>query len=248
MKVNYFSYCQNYRWSQEGEGELISVARLAEVLGELREAGCHNWNLVSPTPWLPLIRAALKIATASGVRLPVVYNSSGYERVAVLEEYADLVDVYLTDLRYAEGDSARAGSAAPDYVAAAREALRAMWQRLGPLRCDENGIAISGVVCRLLLLPGKAHEVVASLEWMARELGCDVPIGVMAQYVPLFKATARAGWDRRVTRTEYDLVCAAVERLGFEHGWIQEYGESAVPELLGRDMVPGSSIGTSDPE
>ncbi len=241
-------YCQNYPWSQEGAGDTISVARLTEVLEELRAAGCHNWNLVSPTPWLPQIRAALARAVQTGPRLPVVYNSSGYERVAVLEEYAELADVYLTDLRYAEVASARGGSAADDYVAAARSALRTMWQRLGPLRCDENGIAVSGVVCRLLLLPGKAHEVVANLEWLADELGPDVPIGVMAQYVPLFKATAREGWDRKVSRAEYNLVCEAVERLGFEQGWIQEYGDEAAPELLGRDMAPGSSIGTFDAE
>ncbi len=235
-------YCQNYPWSQQGEGEVISVERLAEIMGELRDAGCHNWNLVSPTPWLPQIRAALELACESGPRLPVVYNTSGYERVEVLEEYASLADIYLTDLRYADAGTARHASAAEDYVLAARSALRAMWQRLGPLRCDENGIAVSGVVCRLLLLPGKACEVVANLEWLAAELGPDIPIGVMAQYVPLFKAANEDGWDRPVSRTEYDAVCEAVDRLGFEDGWIQEYGEETAPELLGRDMVPGSFI------
>jgi len=108
-------------------------------------------------------------------RLPVVYNTSGFERVEVLAEYEDLTDIYLADLRYSRSGSAKAGSDAAGYVEAARAAFLEMWRQKGPLKLDGQGVARSGTICRLLILPGVANEVVENLEWLAEHVGRRLP-------------------------------------------------------------------------
>jgi putative pyruvate formate lyase activating enzyme len=239
-------YCQNFRWSQEGRGRRCGVDELASAFRELFAAGCHNWNLVSPTPWLPHIRAALDAVRRDGLALPVVYNTSGYERVATLAGAEEWVDVYLTDLRYARESSAREGSGADDYVRVAREALREMWRQKGPLRTNDDGIAVAGTICRLLILPGRADEAVESLAWLAETVGTGVAVSVMAQYVPAYRAAARGEpWHRRITRAEYERVRAAMDELGFECGWTQDFDGEADEELLGFKMAPQAAAGVA---
>lgn len=134
-------YCQNSPWSWRGGGEDVTVGRLSGIMRELAvKYRCSNWNLVSPTPYLPSIREAVKPLLDEGVRLPFVYNSSGYERVETLEEYADLCDIALFDLRYSRNETALAASSAPRYVEASRAALKSLYSRLGPLAAaPENG-------------------------------------------------------------------------------------------------------------
>lgn len=231
-------YCQNYPWSQEGEGRAYEVTGLAEVLVRLAREGCHNWNLVSPTPWLWWIHEAWAAAVADGVRRPVVYNTSGFERVETVRELAGWVDVYLTDLRYARAESAMAGSGSVDYVAAARAALVEMWRQTGPMDTDEEGVARRGTICRLLVLPGLADEAVANLEWLAETVGTEIPVSVMAQYTPAYKAVALEPWKRRPTAVEYERVVEAVDRLGFTAGWVQEYETPSPDGLVGFNMRP----------
>jgi len=232
-------YCQNYPWSQEGAARECSVGDLAGMFWELWKQGCHNWNLVSPTPWLRHIRIALRMANEAGAFLPVVYNTSGFERPETLAEEADFVDVFLTDLRYAREESARTGSGFAGYVAAARESFLAMWRLAGPLRLDEHGLAVKGTICRLLILPGRAEEAIENLQWLAETVGTEVAVSVMAQYVPAYRA-AQVGspWDRGITVEEYDAVCRTVEELGFVHGWVQEQGIAVPDDLLGFKMGP----------
>jgi len=229
-------YCQNFPWSQEGRGADWPPGRLAETLRELRRAGCHNWNMVSPTPWLPWIVEALEAAKRDGPGLPVVYNTSGFERPQVLRALAGTVDVYLTDLRYARAASAAEGSGFGGYAETAREALRVMWAQAGPLRTDADGIATGGTICRLLVLPNRADEAVANLEWIAATVGTELAVSVMAQYVPAHRAAATPSWERPVTREEYGRVCDAAERLGFDNGWIQDFGRRTPDELVGYRM------------
>jgi len=232
-------YCQNYPWSREGKGDRYSVKELAAVLKDLKEVGCHNWNLVSPTPWLPFINDALGLLNSDAGRLPVVFNSSGYESVDTIAACAELADIYLVDLRYASEASAMAGSGVADYVPVARKAMEEMWRQAGPLKLDENGIAVSGVVCRLLILPGLAGEAVDNLEWMSVNLGKRVAVSVLAQYTPAYKAHGNGEWGRGITLAEYDMVRAAVEQLGFSEGWIQDLGETTSRNLLGFEMPAG---------
>lgn len=232
-------YCQNYPWSQEGQGTLTEVDGLAAMLSGLAAAGCHNWNFVSPTPWLPWIVEAWERTTAGGTRLPIVYNTSGFERAETLRALEGWVDVYLTDLRYADTGSAKSGSDAGGYVEAARAALLEMWRQTGALKTDDDGIARRGTICRLLVLPGRADEAVANLEWLAESVGTLIPVSVMAQYTPAYRATGVAPWDRRPTPEEYGRVVEAVERLGFSEGWVQEYETPSPESLVGFNMRPG---------
>jgi len=236
-------YCQNFPWSVRGEGAFCGVEELTAHLETLHARGCHNWNLVSPTPWLPMIAAALEEAKKDGVSLPVVYNTSGFESRDTLETFARFVDVYLPDLRYASSTTAAWASDAPDYVGIARAAVEWMWRRAGPLRVDAKGIAVSGVICRVLVLPGHAEEAVASLEWLAKVTRGNIAVSVMCQYRPVYRAAEGGlgeGWQRTITRAEYDLVCSAVERLGLQRGWVQEFGENTTEHLLGCNMKRGT--------
>lgn len=231
-------YCQNYPWSQEGKGRAVQAGELAEILVKLARDGCHNWNWVSPTPWLPWIHDAWEMAVKAGHTRPNVYNTSGFERVEVLQALENWVDVYLTDLRYASTESAREGSDSPDYVDTARAALLEMWRQTGPLLTDGNGIATRGTICRILVLPGRADEAVANLEWLAESVGTRIPVSVMAQYTPAYQAVGMAPWSRRPTAGEYGIVVEAVERLGFSEGWVQEYETPTPDNLVGFRMSP----------
>lgn len=240
-------YCQNYPWSQESGGTAYSVEDLAGMLASLHKAGCHNWNIVSPTPWLPWIDEAASGLRKAGVALPFVYNTSGFERIETLEAYGRLTDVFLTDLRYAEPASAAEGSEAPTYVKVARSALEWMWQNRGPLQVDAEGIAKSGVICRILVLPDKENEAIASLRWLAETVGTEVDVSLMAQYTPAYKAMAREPWNRRPTEAAYDRVRGELEKLGFENGWVQEYEAETPDELIGYRMPAGGDAGGTTP-
>ncbi len=231
-------YCQNFPWSQEGQGRVITIDELAEMFRALAQDGCHNWNLVSPTPWLPWIYEAWRLVVADGLSRPIVYNTSGFERVEQLKAMDGWVSVYLSDLRYAQDETARKGSDCAGYVETSRAALLEMWRQTGPFKMDGEGLARQGTICRLLVLPERADEAVANLEWLAGAIGTEIPVSVMAQYTPAYKALNAAPWNRRPTQAEYSLVVDAMERLGFTEGWIQEYEAPSQDSLLGFKMSP----------
>jgi putative pyruvate formate lyase activating enzyme len=232
-------YCQNHPWSQAGQGDDLTADALRDIFRGLAEKGCHNWNLVSPTPWLPQIREAVAPLIRAGISLPFVYNTSGFETQETLEAFSDLADIALIDLRYATSESAAEGSDARSYVESARRAFLWFWNRLGPLETDRDNIATRGVICRLLALPGRADEAVANLEWLARSVGTDVAVSVMSQYTPVHRATRLEGWSRTVREKEYALLTEAAADLGFENGWIQEFEGEAPADLLGQAMPAG---------
>ena len=231
-------YCQNSPWSWGGEGRDISVEELVGILRDMATKDrVDNWNLVSPTPYLPFVREAVASLRREGVSLPVVWNSSGYERVETLEEYSDLCDWALFDLRYANDATAQRYSSAPGYVAAARAALKWAWEKRGPGN-GERGTG--GLVVRILVLPGHADEAIESLAWIASELSSEVPVSVMSQYTPAYRAASLPPLDRTVTKEEYDSVAAAAADFGFVNGWVQGM-EAADPKLalLGENMTEG---------
>ena len=239
-------YCQNSPWSWRGEGRDISVPELTGILRDLAvKHRCGNWNLVSPTPYLPYIRAAAAPLLAKGIRLPFVWNSSGYERVETLTEYRDLCDVALVDLRYADEATARAASSAAGYVAAARAAVKHLWAALGPLDSEEPGRATRGVIVRILVLPGHADEAIENLAWLATECSNEVHVSVMSQYAPAFTACHTPPFDRVVTEEEYNSVTEAAADFGFERGWIQGFGSrDPSSDLVGENMSAGEgSVG-----
>jgi putative pyruvate formate lyase activating enzyme len=238
-------YCQNHPWSQANQGDNLSIDALREIFRGVAEKGCHNWNLVSPTPWLPQIREAVTPLLRAGVSLPFVYNTSGFEAPETLEAFSELADIALIDLRYATAEAAQEGSDARTYVDFSRRAFLWFWDRLGPLQTDEDGIASRGVICRLLALPGRVSEAVANLEWLAKRVGTGVHISVMSQYTPVYRALELPGWNRAVGEKEYALLTEAAEDLGFENGWIQDFEGVAPADLLGQSMPAGEgAVGT----
>ena len=231
-------YCQNSPWSWRGGGEDKTVPELAAVMRDLAvKDRVENWNLVSPTPYLPFVREAAHLLKREGVALPFVWNSSGYERVETLEEYAELCDWALFDLRYSRGETAAALSQAPGYVEAAREALRWAWGKRGSGNAERG---TGGVIVRILVLPGHADEAIENLAWIATELSNEVQVSVMAQYTPAYKALETPPLDRPVTREEYGAVAEAAADFGFERGWLQGF-EASDPKLalLGENMTCG---------
>ena len=238
-------YCQNYPWSSQAQGEDLETPQLTAIFRRLAEQKCHNWNLVSPTPWLPQVRAALAPLFKDGIRLPILYNSSGFESPETLASFRDLADIALVDLRYAQDDTAAEVSDCAGYVAASRATLEWFWHNLGALQVGADGIAVRGVICRVLVLPGHADEAVANLHWLADRIGTAVHVSVMSQYTPVHRAQQKADWNRRITAEEYGRVTAAVETLGFDNGWVQEFEEVASSaDLLGCSMPAGeASVG-----
>jgi putative pyruvate formate lyase activating enzyme len=232
-------YCQNAKWSNGGRGEDLTIEQLRERFATLIEKGCHNWNLVSPTPWLPQIDAAVRPLLDEGKRLPFVYNTSSYERPETLEHYKHLIDIGLADLRYASALSAYEGSHARDYVEAARASIQWMWHTLGSLECDEDGIAQRGLIVRLLALPGRVNELAENLIWLRNTLGKGVAVSVMAQYNPVGIASVTPGWNRRITEEEFEPIIDLVSDLDFENGWIQPCEDETAECMLGDDMEAG---------
>lgn len=241
-------YCQNAPWSWQGGGRDLALPDLTAIFRDLAlRHRCANWNLVSPTPYLPAIRAAVAPLRAEGVRLPFVYNSSGYERPETLAAFRDLCDIALVDLRYASDATAAAASAAPGYVAASRAAVKWLWDHLGPLDAEAPGAATRGVIVRLLVLPGHADEAVENLAWLATACSPSVHVSVMSQYAPAYNARTTPPFDRVVTEEEYEAVTEAAADFGFERGWIQGFGSrDASSDLVGENMSAGEgTVGRS---
>ena len=224
-------YCQNSPWSWKGGGKDYSVEELAAIMRKLAvEDKGGNWNLVSPTPYRAFIRESAAILKAEGIQLPFVWNSSGYERVETLEEYSDLCDTALFDLRYSRDETSVLASAAPNYVSAAREAVK--W-------ASKN----AKVIVRILVLPGHAHEAVENLNWLAKEVSNEIAVSIMSQYTPAYGAISLPPFNRRVTEEEYESVVDAADDLGFENGWIQGFESSdSEMQLFGENMNAGYGV------
>lgn len=209
-------YCQNGDISAGGFGKDISTARLREIFEELIAQGAHNIELVTPTHFLPWILPAL----TPRLPVPVVYNCGGYERVETLRALEGLVDVYLPDLKYADGALAAELSGAADYFPVACEAIREMFRQAGPYVL-EDGLLTRGVVIRHLVLPGYLDNTRRVLDWIAETFAPgDVLVSLMSQYTPTANMTGRLA--RRVTAAEYRAAADYMRNCGITDGFVQE--------------------------
>lgn len=211
-------YCQNGAISQGGVGFDVAPEDLAAVYLGLQARGARNLNWVTPSHALPWLVEGLALARERGCDLPLVYNTSGYERVEVLALLEGVVDVYLMDLRYVSAAAAEEGSRAPDYPEVNGAALREAFRQVGAFR---EGY-YRGLVVRHLVLPSRVGETKHALEFVAHELSTSVPVSLMNQYTPKHRAPARAGWNRRVTAEEYAQAVDVLEELGLSEGWVQQ--------------------------
>ncbi|MBD3368455.1 MAG: radical SAM protein [Candidatus Eisenbacteria bacterium] len=222
-------YCQNERMSRRGEGSARSAEELARMLEELADAGCHNWNFVSPTQYLPWILRALVELAGRDVALPVVWNTSGYECSSTLELLEGIVDVYLSDIRYGvPGPDARL-SGVSDYVPVSREALIEMREQVGPLVLDDEGTALRGLVVRHLVIPNGLSGTREALRFVAERLGRDTAVSLMSQYYPVGEAVGDEEVGRRITRGEWRDAVDTLESLGLDNGWVQEFHGELYP-------------------
>lgn len=209
-------YCQNGDISAGGFGKDISTARLREIFEELIAQGAHNIELVTPTHFLPWILPAL----TPRLPVPVVYNCGGYERVETLRALEGLVDVYLPDLKYADGTLAAELSGAADYFPVACKAIREMFRQVGPYVL-EDGLLTRGVVIRHLVLPGYLDNTRRVLDWIAETFAPgDVLVSLMSQYTPTANMTGRLA--RRVTAAEYRAAVDYMRNCGITDGFVQE--------------------------
>ena len=217
-------YCQNYGISQEGQGRPLTEARLAEIFLELQAKGARNINLVTATQWLPWVLQALDSARRRGLRLPVVYNTGGYETVQTVQALAGYVDIWLTDFKYDSPALAAELSRAGNYPAVADRALRAMLRQTGAPVYDPEGYLRRGVIVRHLVLPGQAADSQAVLRRLAavrRQEGVPFLLSLMSQFTPFYHA-ADHGLGRRITSYEYRKVVDAALALGLTDGYMQE--------------------------
>jgi len=227
-------YCQNYQISQTHKQQLkneVTHERLAEIMLELQDRGCHNINFVSPTHFAPQMARSILIAAEKGLDVPIVYNTNAYDAVSVLGLLEDVVDVYLPDLKYADDESGFIYSKVRSYKEYSRLALKEMYRQTGPdLVFDDDGLLQRGLVVRLLVLPNDIACVGESIEWIRDELNPKVAISLMAQYYPTHQAESNNRYvllSRRIREGEWLRATSALEQLGMEEGWVQEFDGSA---------------------
>ena len=216
-------YCQNYPISQMGTGAERTTGELACQMLWLQEQGCHNVNLVTPTHFMPQILKAIGIALKRGFRLPLVYNTSGYDSLESLKLLDGIVDIYLPDMRYSDNQTSLKYSIAPHYPEINRVAVKEMYRQVGNLVMDENGIAKRGLIIRHLILPCGLSGTERIMKFLAEQISKDVYISLMSQYFPAYKAHEFKELSRRITAEEYEEAYQIMQKYRLENGWVQEH-------------------------
>ena len=219
-------FCQNYEISQQGLGKEISIERLAEIFIEQQLRGADNINLVSPTSYAVQIIEAIKIAKNNGLKIPIIYNTNGYENVETLKLLEGYIDVYLPDLKYAEKDLAKKYSKIENYFEIATSAIKEMYRQAGENEYDENGIIKKGIIIRHLILPNHTENSKKVLKWIAGNMPKNITVSVMAQYFPTYKAKEIKDINRKITKYEYQKIENYLYSLDLENGYIQEMGNN----------------------
>lgn len=208
-------FCQNYEISHLGRGSGSSAAGLAEMMLMLQQRGAHNINLVTPTHFTPHILKALDIAASNGLRLPLVYNTSGWERLEIIKLLDGVVDIYLPDFKYWDEEiAAKYSPGAKNYPAKTRDAILEMHRQVGRAHPDEDGIIYRGLMIRVLVMPGGVSGSEEVISWISENLPKDTYVNIMAQYSPRFRAYDYPDIARRVTREEYRNVLEKAEEVG----------------------------------
>ena len=231
-------YCQNYELSRGRAGEDVTPERLAEILSALEARGVHNLNLVTGTQFTPGILRALELASP---KIPVVWNSSGYETEETVRALSERVQIFLPDMKYALSAPAARYSRAPDYPPIARAAIEEMARRTGPYRLGEDGMLRAGVLIRHLVLPGQISNTRAVLRWVGETFAPgEVLFSLMAQYTPCGDLTKTPELRRGLTAEEWDEALDALEGSGITDGYVQELsaaGEEAIPAFDGTGVT-----------
>lgn len=224
-------FCQNQDISHGAFGKEITLQRLAQIFIELQQQKAHNVNLVTPTHFAPQIIDAVKLARSNGLTIPVVYNTSSYEKAESIENLKGTVDVYLPDFKYMSAATAKKYSFCVDYPEVAKKAIDTMIKQTGPCVFDDEGVITKGVIVRVLVLPGHTCEAKQIIEYLYNTYGDDIYISIMSQYTPCTNLEKYPEINRRLTQQEYDEVVDFAVELGLENGFLQE-GEAASESFI----------------
>lgn len=230
-------FCQNHKIAlgteESGEkiGKEISISRLKEIFLELQDKGANNINLVTGTHYIPQIATSLKLAKAEGLSIPIVYNTSGYEKVESLRLLEGLVDIYLPDMKYVSRELSKEYSNAENYFEVVSKAIEEMVRQVGEPIFDERGLIKKGVIVRHLVLPGSTKDSKAVFDYLWNMYGNKIYISIMNQYTPMEQIKNHPLLSRKVTKREYQKVVDYALSLGWENGFIQE-GETAMESFI----------------
>tara|TARA_B100000315_G_scaffold242011_1_gene263667 strand:- start:1574 stop:2524 length:951 start_codon:yes stop_codon:yes gene_type:complete len=213
-------YCQNHNFSQGLKGETITIEDLAKVMLKLQSQGAHNINLVTPTHFLSQILKTLHLALKAGLKIPIVYNTSGYEKESIIKDLRGIVDIYLTDLKYTSPETGDFFSQAPQYHIFATKSIKEMYSQVGQAHWDSN-LLKKGLIIRNLILPNYIGDSENALLWIKKNTP-EALLSIMCQYQPYFLAKNFLPVNRKLTPFEYKKIKDLVEELGID-GWLQEF-------------------------
>jgi putative pyruvate formate lyase activating enzyme len=217
-------FCINHELSWGGEGSPRTVEEMAAMMLALQNRGCHNINVVTPTHYLPHIILALNQAAAGGLRLPLVYNTCGWERIEILRKLEGIVDIYLPDFKYSSGGmAAKYSSEAETYPEVTQEALLEMQRQVGVAKPDRDGMIRRGLMIRHLVMPNGVSGTEGVIKWIAAHLPKDTYLNLMSQYRPMFRASRYPEINRRITREEYSNAVQWAREAGLLNLDIQGY-------------------------
>lgn len=226
-------YCQNHSISHKNEGKAITIERLAEIFRELEEAGAHNINLVNPSHYAVSIRKAFQLYRPS---IPIVYNSSGYEKVDTLKTLDGFVDVYLPDCKYVDPTLSQLLSGAENYFETASEAIMEMARQTGPAEFDAEGMMTKGTMVRHLVLPGHTKNSMQVLDWLAT-IKNKVWVSLMFQYTPCGDLSAHKELQRTLTHRECEKVWGYMDDLGIVNGYVQDRTSAGITMIPAFDLT-----------
>lgn len=214
-------FCQNYKVSQENLGNEITIQELADKFLELQNKNANNINLVTAVMYVPQIIEAIKIARKNGLKIPIIYNTSGYEKRETIELLSGYIDVYLPDLKYYYNDCAENLSGIKEYFKYATESVKEMYKQVGAPKYNENGMIEKGIIVRHLVLPNHIQNSKMILKWIKENMPEDIVVSIMAQYFPTYKAMKTEDLNRKLTEKEYKEIEDYVFDLGLD-GYIQD--------------------------
>ncbi len=218
-------FCQNYsisqNWKSERKNE-VTLERLAGIMLELQAKCVHNIGLVSPTHFAPQIIKGIFIAAGKGFRLPIIFNTNGYDSVEVIKMYEGIADIYLPDIKYGNDEYAMKYSKVQNYFGNAKEAVKEMYRQVGHELVYDGDVVVRGLIIRHLVLPNDLSETEKVFKFVAEELSPKVHMSVMSQYYPAYKANRDILIDRTLRESEYEKVLRLMDKYGLENGWTQE--------------------------
>ena len=227
-------YCQNYEISNNKIGKKVSINRLKEILLELQNKKAHNINLVTPTMYIPMIKKAIIAAKKEGLRIPIVYNTSGYEDVDALKELEGLIDVYMPDFKYIDDKVSLKYSKCPNYVDIVKKAIKEMYRQTGKNIFNKDGIMIKGILVRHLILPNLLDDSKKILKYLHDTYRDNIYISIMNQYTPLTQVKNIKELNKKITEDEYYKIIDYALKIGINNAYVQDnetVSESFIPKF-----------------